>query len=366
MQIDFHHAVTYIVARLADFSHEEAQIVAYSAQYVDDATNDGYIEFDTGALYSRIASAHKMLDYKNFNDLANHHAWIPFHFLPGNNGLPAGQGDDLGFIQRIICKPNSYVARDMVAECIQRKTDRNALHRLGITMHVYADTWAHQGFVGVEDAINRASQLTSKHAEHTSDSMGDSIKDYFSHLFDHAKGEFVAGALPLGHGAVLSYPDRPYLNWAYTNGAGEVVNRDNPKDFLEAADHMCIAMKSFRAGDASLSATGLTPEDKDKIDKLIRGTINEDGDIRHATWLKAIRKAHFSFGKIDLTYVPKGLNSWKHAALGTTEAKDTGNEDFIYNPNFLDSDWKKFHDALQMHRLYVVQELLPKYGICAA
>jgi len=52
MQIDFHHAVTYVVARLAGFGHREAEVVAYCAQYVDDARNTGEIIFDSGAMYS--------------------------------------------------------------------------------------------------------------------------------------------------------------------------------------------------------------------------------------------------------------------------------------------------------------------------
>jgi len=48
MQIDFHHAVTYVVARMAGFNHNEADTISYSAQYVDDATNDGVIEFTNG------------------------------------------------------------------------------------------------------------------------------------------------------------------------------------------------------------------------------------------------------------------------------------------------------------------------------
>ena len=37
---------------------------------------------------------------------------------------------------------------------------RHALHRLGITMHVYADTWAHQGFAGTPHEINQATEIT--------------------------------------------------------------------------------------------------------------------------------------------------------------------------------------------------------------
>jgi len=58
--------------RLAGFDHQEANTVAYCAQYVDDATNSGLISFDNGALFSRISSAHKALDYRNFRKLANY------------------------------------------------------------------------------------------------------------------------------------------------------------------------------------------------------------------------------------------------------------------------------------------------------
>ena len=90
MQIDFHHTVTYVAARAAGFGHREGETIAYCAQYVDDAVNSGTIRFLNGAMYSRISSAHKMLDYRNFEKLANHHVWLPFHFLPGNGGLLTG------------------------------------------------------------------------------------------------------------------------------------------------------------------------------------------------------------------------------------------------------------------------------------
>jgi hypothetical protein len=62
VQIDFHHATTYVLARLAGFTHEQADVIAHSAEYVDDATNDGLVRFDNGALSRRLASAHKMLE----------------------------------------------------------------------------------------------------------------------------------------------------------------------------------------------------------------------------------------------------------------------------------------------------------------
>lgn len=365
MQIDFHHGVTYVVARLAGFPHEPAQTVAYSAQYVDDATNDGYIAFDNRSMYYRIASAHKMLDYKNFDELANHHAWISFHFLPGNGGLAADQGEDLAFVQKIVCRPNSYVARDMVRECIARRGDAHALHRLGIAMHVYADTWAHQGFAGISHEVNHTFDLKDAE-ERTDHSLRARVKDFFGDAFDTARSRLVGNTMPLGHGTVLSNPDKPFLRWSYTNGLGQPVTRDNPRDFLEAADNMCKAMRSFLAGDESLGAQGLPDGDRRTIDRMLRTTLGDNGRERHAAWLEAIRDGAFSFGAAELDYVAKGVNSWKYQALGTAASEDDKNQVFPYQSAFLRSDWKRFHDALQAHRLYVEHDLLPQYGICAA
>ena len=105
MQIDFHHATTYVVAREAGFNHHDAGIIAYASQYVDDATCSGAVYFDNGAAYKRINSAHKMIDIRNAEELANHTVWLPFHFLPGNGGLPSEQNPEGSFIDKIVCTP---------------------------------------------------------------------------------------------------------------------------------------------------------------------------------------------------------------------------------------------------------------------
>ena len=51
MQVDFHHATTYVLARIAGFEQPEAETIAYASQYVDDATSEGAVCFDNGAVY---------------------------------------------------------------------------------------------------------------------------------------------------------------------------------------------------------------------------------------------------------------------------------------------------------------------------
>jgi hypothetical protein len=345
MQTDFHHAVTYALARLAGFSPAEASIVGYSAQYVDDAVEDGTVVFDNGALYTRTASAHKMLDYRNFEMLANSRCWVPFHFLPGNGGLPADRNPEGEFIQKLITRPNSPVAQDMIRACIADRASPYALHRLGVSMHVYADTWAHQGFAGVSHVVNNATDITDDDGK-PDERIGTKLKNFF-----------INNALPLGHGCVLSNPDRPWLAWAYTNGLGERIVRNNPRDYVEASDMMVRAMQRFRAGDADANVPGVSDKDKETLLKLFLNVRADEEMHRHQAWCDMIARGAFGFADKP-SYVPKGPGSWKHDALGEV---DDGKAKF--QASFVSSNWKMFHDALMAHRFDVVYRILPRYGI---
>lgn len=364
MQIDFHHAATYVLARYAGFAHRDAETVAYCSQYVDDATNRGTIVFDNGAMYDRLASAHKMLDYGNFVELANHQVWIPFHFLPGNGGLRAGENPGEKFINKIVCRPDSFVARRMVASCIREQDTPYGLHRLGITMHVYADTWAHQGFAGVQHEINRITALDDNDNEDPV--FLARLKNSFGDWFESVSSSFVGDALPLGHGAALSHPDKPFLSWSYRDHWGNVVHRNNTDDFTEAADQMCRAMQRYRVRDPEANVEGLKAPQKESMRRMFAETMGESGEGRHGEWLAAIARGDFGFPAQVLAYRPKGTGSWKHMAIGTRKARDRKKDRFTYDPSFMGSDWKLFHDALQVHRLKVIRDILPRYGICAA
>ncbi len=357
MQIDGHHTLTYVVARLAGLDHADADIVAYSAQYVDDATNEGTIKFDNGAMYNRTSSAHKTLDYRNSDALANRHVWVAFHFLPGNGGLPAGKNPGGSFIEKLVCFPDSPPARDMLKSVMLDIDKPYALHRLGIAMHVYADTFAHQGFAGVNHPINEVNGLSSS----------DSEKD--DGFFAKIANFFLTKAYPLGHGAALSFPDTPFVSWKYTNGLNQPVVRNNHQIFCEAADAMCRAIQCYIAGDKTMdlaSQPGLPESDKTQISKLLGDIRHEKGDDRHAEWIKTIAAGQFSFGPVQLSFIPKGIGSWKHQAIGQDQAEDNEDDKFNYHPDFLSSNWKCFHDALQAHRFAVIHDILPKYGICVA
>lgn len=165
--------------------------------------------------------------------------WVPFHFLPGNmkHELVNGYGfvTDLKNFSidrdlpdfKCVCAPNS----ELVGKMIQRITGNNtSLLRIGIAMHVLADTWAHQLFVGSPNAyINDVSDLIENKHSNASNGTPD-IGTAYSVTY-------------LGHGRAGHLPDIPSQSYQYTPSWSTVkANVSNPVRFYNAFCQMVDVM----------------------------------------------------------------------------------------------------------------------------
>lgn len=366
MEIDFHFGVTYVVSRLAGLNHEEAEVVATSSQYVDDTINKGVLNFNDGSSYYRISTAHDKFDYHILLPIEERRTWIPFHFLPGNESIGSHK---LDFYNRIVCRPNSPVAQAMLKNCIEKKDRPFTLHQLGITAHVFIDTWAHQGFAGVNHPVNSVQniQLLEPKDKKTfyktlkcagiKAALWQEIQPTMSNLLDNF--------FPMGHGAALHYPDHPFRLWSYKNGHEDIITRNNPQDFLEAAEELHRFICRYIQGDSKASGSGLAQADRTLIAKKITEYTDEDGHVRNGKWLESIKRGEFSFGKADPTYLSAGPGSWKAKALGINEAKTKSCQQFQFTPEFMTTHWKLFHDAAKAHQFEILSEILPSFGISA-
>ncbi len=367
MQIDFHHAVTYICARYAGFSHYEADIIAYSSQYVDDATNFGTINFSNGAKYTRINSSDDKYRVGNYTNLHNTHLLIPFHFLPGNAGLKAGEEPKEGFYEKLKCTPNSYVAKDMINACFEDRDSSYALHRLGIALHTYADSFSHRDFSGTPHLLNSIKNIDTKNEKDKNDKS-----NIFYKLSDTLRGlkSKALRRFPIGHEYAKDYPYRPYLIWSYKKQSDEdSVIRNNILNMYDAAVETYNILYAYKNKINIYSDRfDHIRIDAKKFDALLYNFKNytcQSADKRHNRWLKEINNERFFPMDGDvLEYKPKGKDSWKYLALGTDMEKEGGDELFFYTPHFLDSNWKLFHDALQIHKFDITNKILPNYGIC--
>jgi hypothetical protein len=154
----------------------------------------------------------------------------------------------------------------------------------------------------------------------------------------------------------------PFLMWRFDDGRQNRIQRDNTELFCQAANALCIAMGRYRLKDPQAAVSGIGAADMEKIRNLFSELEIEDGEKRHQKWLDAIYTGDFSFGSATLDYAEDGKRSWKAQALGTSADMPV----HTYQDTFLSSNWKLFHDALQQHRLTVLHDILPMYGICAA
>lgn len=267
MNIDFHYGIVYITTRLAGMSRDQAEIVAHACQYVDDSTVPGILKFAGGESYERFASAHKMLDYKNAINDEDRVVWAPFHFLPG------GQGDSLE--DKTICRPDSEISREMVRRALESKNEDNGLHRLGVTLHAYVDTWAHQGFSGTISEHNVVTYLVGD--DHTQQTWLDKIKAQVTKTEQSILTNFLDHFSKLGHGAALHFPDMPWAKWNYTNGHGKHIERDNLPDFIQAANMSCKVVQAWQNNNKIFeNEVGLSIESKEALKSLLGGNRDHD------------------------------------------------------------------------------------------
>lgn len=360
MQIDFHHAVTYAVARMSGFPNNDADIISYAAQYVDDSVTDGFIEFGNGMRYQRFSTAHPTKDIQNAtNNNANAQSWQSFHFLPGNAGRGNGERvDDILYEERMICLPDSPVAKAMMAAVIASRAAPWGLHRLGIAAHVFVDTFAHQEFVGLNHHLNDVS---------------DDIRTLAGHPL-----QCLTLCPPVGHGKVDTYPDRPYLAWSYTNSRGKQIIRNNAEIFTEAAVRLFEEFKRYQVGDSTAVVPQMLKADQDTLKVMFETLTSDDENDRHQKWINAIESGRFSFGSASPKYDGSGTASWKFKALGQSyiewfanKVKEDVRDEVGLSVNikadhadtFLSSDYKLFHDAARTHRHQMITTVFPSFGL---
>jgi len=145
MNQEFHYYTIHYLAGQAGFSADDAYILAYSSQYLDNALVSYTVETDRGQ-YSTLVTHH----FGFWNNRQEEEVWIPFHFFPGDDTWEAGRRLD-GKTNRYNVTPNSSRVKRYLIETLKSRD----LYRIGIALHTYADTWAHQNFSGRNEEWNR-------------------------------------------------------------------------------------------------------------------------------------------------------------------------------------------------------------------
>lgn len=352
MQIDMHFYGIYALARAAGMSDAIARKIAYASQFVDDAIDDDYIILDDNRAIVPTMTSHKPIDYRNALSGDQWKVWIPFHFLPGNKGTK--------FIDKLVCEKDSTPAKRVLDYTLDRTNGPFWPHMIGIAAHVYADTFAHYGFIGISHENNKVDEKTIRIS--TKHSRG--IMSYLKAKYEEFKTRFISGfaeVIPVGHGAVGTYPDRPYLAWEYTyelrkeGSSRKKVIRDNFEDFLKGSERIHKYFKRFVQLDPKHGDAG-TGKDWVEIKPAVQDILKTEGpkDKRIEKWVEHLGKSTFC----TTTNTDKGIKYDEGLWRARRAELELGSTGLIEN-----SDACRFILAARQYRNYVLTDLLPDIGL---
>jgi hypothetical protein len=323
MDIEFHYYMTYLVAAKAGFGADDAYKIAYSSQYVDD--NDMILEIDKGK-----ASAYRNYISQTMNILKPKsklfRIYPLFHFIPGDPQSKSSYRKD-GKMHWLNTTPNSRNANEIIDAAIATED----LYRIGIACHTYADTWAHQNFVGYYDDFNAMASPLGKISPN------------------------------IGHADAQHKPDWPGLVWKDERLIDE--RRENKVIFIEAAKHMLL--KLAKAADNTISAAALEVKVKELSEDLgtaigERDQDNDRKDERIARCKELGTEASYG-GSIIPEYDHDG---WVEAAINIRVRGLRDRSDFVlskWDPfgdicswadsnNYQETDWYCFQEAVKNHQ----------------
>ena len=352
MQMDMHFFGVYSLARAAGLNPSTANTIAHASQFVDDAVDDNHVVFGRKQAIVPTMTSHKPLDYQNAIPGDQWKVWVPFHFLPGD--APNASS----FIERMVCRADSEPANRMLEDALKEEKEPYWPHLIGIAAHVYMDTFSHFGFVGFSSAWNKV-RADSIDLTRNSPGILGYIKEKYEEFLTRAGGIF-AEAIPVGHGAVATFPDRPYLKWQFDyeshhDAPEEYTTRNNAEVFLNGCQNLYEFFQKF--GEACPPAQDPAgPKAWNQMTDTVLELLStaEPCDERILAWKRKMT-AGTLFNPVsqdaNIKYSP---DNWQPQTLKNTRDVDQ---------QMTGTDACKFIRAAWRHRTYVLHELLPDIGL---
>lgn len=347
MQLDMHYYAVYALARAAGIHAEAARIISHASQFVDDALEDEAIVLHNEAAIIPSMTSHRPIDYANAIPGDQWKVWVPFHFLPGND--PEGRT----FVEKMVCRKAGPAESLLLEYALNRSEEIHGLHLAGICAHAVADAYSHYGFVGLSRTWNRV-DADSVRVFVESPSIFQYLKTKYETFLTRFQGS-LAETVPVGHGAVATYPDRPYLVWEYSYENGVKVERNNVMDYLEACEVLHGFFEALGERNEALrdDRQGVAWQ---ALAEPVRDILGHEAPLedRIERWKEAISlDSLFKSNSTDrqVRYDRRGWRSPRisyHFSRGGTLA---------------DCDGCHFIHAAWRYRWFVLQELLPELGI---
>jgi len=247
-----------------------------------------------------------------------------FHFVPGDPQCQTAIRRD-GKMHWLNTTPDSSNANRILDAALETGN----LYRIGIACHSYADTWAHQNFVGYYDEFNAMA------------------------------GPLSTITPNIGHADAQHNPDWPALAWR--DPRLKDGRRNNKPVFIEAA--ACVLQKLARYTDGnnrSDTLAGETTDLKHDLDGII-GERDQSNRNKEDRIERCRRKINESIGQQIREY---DADDWIEEALREEIRGLRDRSDFtlarwdpwtdVYSwrdpDDYRDSDWYQFQEAVKGHQ----------------
>ena len=333
MQTDMYFYSTYAMARLAGVPKDHANIIAQSAQFVDDSDGRHSEAHEDGGFLYAIATAHHSI----VNKEEQGRICVPFHFLPG------GEGTTLE--EKLLCTEDSKIANEMfdrhIRHCLVDPAFRFQL--LGISAHLYLDTFSHYGFSGIISEYNRIDKESI-------DFFNVETPEMAKYLAPASKDSCVQ--------RIANYSSLPFLKWKFTfaknrPSRGKVSFRDNAKTFREACKKLhekftCFVTKYY-AYPTIIAFESFTAD----IEIILRFEGSKEARIEK--WRAFFKENKSGIFDKDESNIEYDCKEWEDEKQKFHKRK--------YSHTAISENIYKFHQAAAIHKCYVLKELLPKHNI---
>lgn len=174
----------------------------------------------------------------------------------------------------------------------------------------------------------------------------------------------------LGHGAVLTYPDMPYLKWTFQyqgvkkkgleifrntpeKDKSAPVDHDNPKTFLQGCEALHGMFQRFgKAAPQHMENSGRPfAEIKNTVDEIFNFQGGQKD--RAEKWQQAAKAGHLFTSAESIPQYDE--NDW-HQERDNLEELESSSE-AVKKPIY------RFFQAAAHHRTYVLRDLLPAHGL---
>jgi|GEM_PF-641114 len=146
MNTTFHYYVAYYICKQAGFSDKDSEIIAYSCAYVDHC----YFPYNIKTKKDSFKSANTTFYLNESKDEAKLQATLlSYHFFPGDYNYEGARRKDKK-MNWTNTTPNSEPVKELFIEALKSKN----LYRIGIALHTFMDSYAHQNFSGMLNKWN--------------------------------------------------------------------------------------------------------------------------------------------------------------------------------------------------------------------